>query len=79
MNIIILDRPHSLLFNAKVDEDLWAELVNNGCLLVNRSTSPTIDLKFQTKHGQVNMLITSRVFSCPAYARVSDGALELGG
>ena len=52
--------------------------MNTACWLVNRLPSPTIDWKTleETWSGKFVDYIGLRVFDCPAYACVSDGASQ---
>lgn len=45
MNMTLLKRARSMLYNAKLQQELWEEAVNTTCYLVNQSPSIAIDCK----------------------------------
>jgi hypothetical protein len=45
MNRTLLERARSMLSNAGLGKEFWAEAVNTACLLVNRSPTTSIECK----------------------------------
>jgi transposase InsO family protein len=45
MNRTLLERARSMLSNAKLQQELWAEAVLTACYLINRSPSTAINCK----------------------------------
>ena len=43
MNMTLIERARSMLSNANLQQELWAEAVTTTCYLVNRSPSTTIE------------------------------------
>jgi hypothetical protein len=72
MNMTLMEKARSMLNDAELGQELWAEAVGTTCYLVNRSPSSTLDDK--TPHeiwtGKKPSLEHLRVFGCDAYVHV---------
>nr|CAD1829287.1 unnamed protein product [Ananas comosus var. bracteatus] len=72
MNCTLMERARSMLSNAGLEHELWAEAVSMACYLVNRSPSMSINGKtpeevwFGTPCDYSNL----KIFGCHAYALV---------
>ena len=72
MNMNLLERERCMLINAKLQWELWAEIVLTTCYLVNRSPSTAIDCKIleEVWIGHPCDYSNFKVFGCNAYALV---------
>ena len=72
MNMNILERERCMLINAKLQWELWVEIVLTTCYLVNRSPSIAIDCKIleEVWIGHPCDYSNFKVFGCNAYALV---------
>jgi hypothetical protein len=72
MNKTLLERARSMLSNAKLQQELWAEAVSTTCYLVNRSPSTTIECKIPEEvwTGHPCDYSNLKVFGCEAYALI---------
>jgi hypothetical protein len=72
MNMTLMKKARSMLSNAGLGQEFWAEAVGTTCYLVNRSPSSVLDDK--TPHevwsGKKPSLQHLRVFGCDAYVHV---------
>jgi len=64
--------------NVALPKSFWAEAVNTAVYLVNRSPSIAVDLKIPKEvwSSQPVNYSNLKIFSCSAYAHVSNGKLE---
>jgi hypothetical protein len=72
MNENLVERARSMLSNANLQQELWAEAVNTTCYLVNRSPSTTIECKIPEEVWKCHPCNYSnlKVFGCEAYALI---------
>jgi hypothetical protein len=72
MNMTLLERARSMLSNANLQQELWAEVVATTCYLVNRSPSTTIECKIPEEvwTGHPCNYSNLKVFGCDAYALI---------
>ena len=72
MNHALMERARSMLSNAGLEHELWAEAVSMACYLVNRSPSMALDRKtseevwFETSCDYSNL----KIFDCHVYALI---------
>jgi hypothetical protein len=73
MNKTLLERARSMLSNAKLQQELWAEAVLTTCYLINRSPSTAINCKIPEEvwTGHSCDYSNLRIFGCDAYALIS--------
>jgi hypothetical protein len=73
MNMTLLERVGSMLGNAKMQQELWAEAVLTTCYLINRSPSTAIICKIPEDvwTGHSCDFSNPRIFGCDAYALIS--------
>ncbi|CAA7392698.1 unnamed protein product [Spirodela intermedia] len=79
MNKTLLERARSMLSQAGISKDFWAEVVNTTCYMVNRSPCTAIELKTSKEVWSSSLTDYShlRIFSCPVYIHVTGDKLEL--
>ena len=73
MNMTLLERARSMLSNANLHQELWAEAVSTAFYLVNRSPSTTIECKIfeEVWIGHPCNYSNLKGFGCEAYALIS--------
>lgn len=73
-NRTLLDKVRCLLYNANLDNKMWAEAANTAAFLVNRSPSSRLNgrLPEEVWSGNKVNLKYLRVFGCEAFAHVDD-------
>eukprot|EP00253_Pinus_taeda_P025415 PITA_25415 len=72
MNQTLMERARSMINNANLQKDLWAEAVSIACYLVNRSPSVAINCKIPEEVWSSQSCDYShlRIFGCDAYALI---------
>ena len=72
MNRTLMERAKSMISNANLQKELWAEAVSTTCYLVNRSPSVAIDCKIPEEvwTGQSCDYSHLRIFGCDAYSLI---------
>jgi hypothetical protein len=72
MNQTLMERARSMINNANLQKELWAEAVSIACYLVNRSPSVAINCKIPEEvwSGQSCDYSHLRIFGCDAYALI---------
>ena len=72
MNMTLLERERSMLSNANLQQELWAEVVTIACYLVNRSPPTTIECKISEEvwTGHPCNYSNLKYFGCEAYALI---------
>eukprot|EP00253_Pinus_taeda_P016747 PITA_16747 len=72
MNRTLMERARSLINNANLQKELWAEAVSTACYLVNRSPLVAIDCKIPEEvwTGQSCDYSHLRIFGCDAYSLI---------
>lgn len=73
-NRSLLDKVRCLLFNANLDDKMWAEAANTAAFLINRSPSSRLSGKIPEEvwSGNKVNLKYLRVFGCEAFAHIDD-------
>ncbi|KAH9716240.1 hypothetical protein KPL71_021389 [Citrus sinensis] len=77
MNRTLMDKVRSMMIQAKLPKNLWAEILNTTRYLVNLSPSTAIEFKtpFELWYGKQASYRDLKVFGCLAYAHISQGKL----
>ena len=72
MNPTLMERARSMINNANLQKELWAEVVSTTCYLVNRSPSVAIDCKIPEEvcTGQSCDYSHLRIFGYDAYSLI---------
>ena len=72
MNQTLMERARSMISNANLQKELWAEAVSTACYLVNRSPSVAIACKIPEEvwTGQSCDYSHLRIFGCDAYSLI---------
>eukprot|EP00253_Pinus_taeda_P011846 PITA_11846 len=72
MNWTLMERSKSMISNANLQKELWAEAVSTACYLVNRSPSVAIDCKIPKEvwTGQSCDYSHLRIFGYDAYSLI---------
>eukprot|EP00253_Pinus_taeda_P021000 PITA_21000 len=72
MNQNLMERSRSMISNANLQKELWAEAVSTACYLVNKSHSVVIDCKIPEEvwTGQSCDYSHLRIFGCDAYSLI---------
>ena len=70
MNMTLLERVRSMLNNANLGQELWAQGVSTACYLINRSPSMAIDCKIMEEvwAGHSCDYSNLKIFGCESYA-----------
>ena len=71
MNRTLIERARSMLSNANLSQELWAEAVSTACYLINRSPSMVINCKIPEEVWTGNPCCdysNLKKFGCEAYA-----------
>jgi hypothetical protein len=78
MNMTLLERSRSMLSNAKLQQELWAEAILTACYLINQSLSTAINYKIPEEvwTGHPCDYSNLRIFGCDAYALISKDQLS---
>lgn len=74
LNRSLMNKVRCLLYNANLDDKMWAEAVNTAAFLINRSPSSRLSGKLPEEvwSGHRVNLKNLRVFGCEAFAHVDD-------
>ncbi|KAH9786526.1 hypothetical protein KPL71_010287 [Citrus sinensis] len=77
MNMTLMDKVRCMMIQAKLPKNLWAEILNTACYLVNLSPSTAIEFKtpFELWYGKQASYKDLKVFDCLSYAHISQGKL----
>ncbi|KAH9726310.1 hypothetical protein KPL70_008223 [Citrus sinensis] len=77
MNRTLMDKVRCMMIQAMLPKNLWAEILNTACYLVNLSPSTAIEFKtpFELWYGKQASYKDLKVFGCLAYALISQGKL----
>jgi hypothetical protein len=77
MNMAIISKACSVLSNASMGRQFWAEATSTTCYLLNRSSSIAIEKKthMDVWSGSPSNYSQLKVFGCIAYAHVASGKL----
>ncbi|KAH9648891.1 hypothetical protein KPL70_025781 [Citrus sinensis] len=77
MNRTLMDKVRCMMIQAKLPKNLWAEILNTACYLVNLSPSTAIEFKtpFELWYGKQASYKDLKVFGCLSYAHISQGKL----
>ena len=69
MNMTLLERARTMLNNANLGQELWAEAVSTTCYLINRSPLMVIDCKIleEVLTGHPCDYSNLKIFGCEAY------------
>eukprot|EP00253_Pinus_taeda_P002182 PITA_02182 len=72
MNQTLMEKSRSMINNANLQKELWAEVVSTACYLVNRSPSIAINCKIPEEvwTGQSCDYSHLRIFGCDAYSLI---------
>eukprot|EP00253_Pinus_taeda_P028289 PITA_28289 len=72
MNRTLMEKAKSMISNANLQKELWAEAVSTTCYLVNRSPSVAINCKIPKEVWTVQSCDYShlRIFGCDAYSLI---------
>ena len=72
MNRTLMERAGSIINNANLPKELWAEAISTSCYLVKRSPSVEINCKISEEvwSGQSCDYSHLRIFGCDAYALI---------
>jgi transposase InsO family protein len=72
MNMTLLERVRSMLSNANLRQELWAEAITTTCYLMNQSPSTTIECKIPEEvwKGHPCNYSNLKVFGCATYALI---------
>ncbi|CAM8999126.1 unnamed protein product [Rhodiola kirilowii] len=79
MNRTLLERARCMLLSSGLKSSMWGKAVTTTCYLINRSPCSAIDFKLPLEMWLKKKISLDhlRPFGCTAYAKVSDGKLEL--